>query len=143
MLPETPELDILNAQVAALREIRAGDDWHSDLGAAVYRGSPPGGDIPTLHCWPDETVTTVEQGSGYGEFAVTWAAIVPVTGLDDATPWNVLADMRAALVADCASLQGDESGGTTVSTREHGSNQRLVQITITEDFVVSGRRHAD
>ncbi len=137
MKPEAAEYEAVNAQLANLKQIAAGDDWWTDLGAGA--GLVPIADQdPALSCWPSDVSTNTDGESGAGIVSITWTAVVPLAGIDSMDALLVLADMRAALVSSCGMSDPIESGAT-MTLREPGSNYATVTITVVSQMISDGR----
>ena len=135
-LPSAPEYLAVNAQLIDLQQIVAGVDWSTNLGAGAAM-EQPSGEEPILSCWPSEIATSVDESS-IGVIAVTWTAVVPLGGDDAVEALLVLADMRAALVAECTSGDPRELAAAW-TRREAGSDYTTVAITVTSEMVSEGR----
>ncbi len=135
-LPSAPEYAAVNAQLIDLQQIVAGVDWSTNLGAGAAM-EQPSGEEPSLSCWPSEIATSVDESS-IGVIAVTWTAAVPLGGDEAVEALLVLADMRAALVAECTAGDPRELAAAW-TRREAGSDYATVTITVTEQMVSEGR----
>jgi hypothetical protein len=134
--PLHPELDIKLAQYARLRTVRAGDDWHTDLGSGASL-QPLADETPPLHCWPSEVSSDARDDGASATTAITWTAVAPV-GEDNADAELVRADLRAALVSRCP-MGSTREVSSSVSMREGGSNYATVTITVQTPIIIEGR----
>jgi len=135
--PSTPEFDAVNSQLANLKLIVSGADWWTNLGAGAGMYSIPG-ESPVLSCWPSEISTNVDPESGVGTITITWVALVPLDGEDSTPALAVIADMRAALVAECRAGDPEEVAATWTD-RVPGSNYATVTITVQSTMISGGR----
>lgn len=134
--PAAPEYSIKLAQYDRLRQIVAGDDWHSHLGAGV-RLSPLADETPAQHCWPGDVSTESSEDGVNALVSITWEAVVQV-GDDSTDAELVRADMRAALVSLCPMGTTKETA-STVSMRDAGSNYATVTVTVQTPIIIEGR----
>lgn len=137
MLPERPEAEAVNSQLANLKQIVAGPDWHTDLGAGANLDQLSEED-PPLSCFWSDIATSVDPASGYGEVTVEWTANVPLNGTGSQLAFDVLADMRTALVTSCANSDPAEIAAG-VTKREPGSNYATVTISVVTGMISNGR----
>lgn len=126
----TPELDVVNAQAAALGLIDGGADWHTAIGARVYL-YPLAEESPPDHVALAE-VRVEHDGRLAGLVTATWRALVPVDRPDELDPLLVLADLRRALT--CAGARADKTRveQVEIALRPSGSNYAVITVAASE-----------
>jgi hypothetical protein len=122
--PRTIELEVVDAQMARLRAITGGADWHTAIGQQVHWRPLAEQDPPRHVALISVEMEPADRFSA--RIAVEWQAVVPVTDQAGIEGLLALADLRAALVCDHPETRIESA---QVALRDQGSNVVVISIT--------------